>query len=193
VRSESKLTNGLKSFLIIVVSSLLSSCSYQFGHGELSSRYSTISIPYVEQDQRGELTAELVRQISASGAFRYVNSGGDLTLQVKMADWGEENIDFRYDRKRSGKLKKSLIPTQTRVNALVEVVLIETATQRVIRGPTRITASAEFDHTYYSTRDEINVFSLGQLNDIDAARDAVLQPLNRNLAERIVDYVINSW
>lgn len=57
----------------------------------------------------------------------------------------------------------------------------------------RITADAEFDHTYYTTRDRINVFSLGQLSDIDAARDAAMVPLNRALAERIVDFVMNSW
>lgn len=172
---------------------LLVSCHYQFGRGELSQRYTTVSIPYAEGDQKGELTTEVIKKMSTSGALRYVKSGGDLTLKIKLIEWQEENIDFRYDRKKTGRLKKNLIPTETRVNALAEVCLIETGTGQIIRGPVKITESAEFDHTYYSTRDEINIFSLGQLNDIDAARDAVMSPLNRHLAERIVDYVINSW
>jgi DNA-binding cell septation regulator SpoVG len=102
-------------------------------------------------------------------------------------------LEFRYDRKKTGELRKSIIPTETRVTVVAEVLLVEGGTGQIIRGPTRITASAEFDHTYYATRNEINIFSLGQLNDFDAARDAVMHPLNRNLAEKIVDYVINSW
>jgi hypothetical protein len=178
---------------ILLMGCLLVGCQYQFGRGDLSERYSTISVPFAEGDQRGELTADVIKKLSTSGAFRYVSAGGDLILKIKLLEFSEENIDFRYDRKKTGERKKSIIPIETRVNAFAEVQLIEGGTGRVVRGPTRISASAEFDHTYYTTRDEVNIFSLGQLNDIDAARDAIMHPLNRYLAERIVDYVINSW
>lgn len=182
-----------KSLLLLPALTCLSSCQYQFGRGDLSERYATISIPYAQGDLRGDLTAEVIRKLSSSGSFRYVNAGGDLLLQIKLIDASEENIGFRYDRKKSGKLKHSIIPTETRVNAVAEVSLIEAGTEKVVRGPVRITADAEFDHTYDTTRDRINVFSLGQLSDIDAARDAAMVPLNRALAERIVDFVMNSW
>lgn len=181
------------SLLMLAVCCCLTGCQYQFGRGDLSERYATISIPYAEGDLKGDLTTEVIRKLSSSGAFRYVSTGGDLTLKIKVIELSEENIGFRYDRKKSGKLKKSIIPTETRVNALAEVSLIEAGTGKIVRGPVRITANAEFDHTYYTTRDKINVFSLGQLSDIDAARDAAMTPLNRALAERIVDYVLNSW
>ena len=171
----------------------LTSCNYQFGQGDLSQRYATISIPYAEGDLRGDLTAEVIRKLSSSGAFRYVNHGGDLILKIKVLELSEENIGFRYDRKKSGKLKKSIVPTETRVNALAEVSLVERGTGKILRGPVRIAANAEFDHTYYTTRDKINVFSLGQLSDIDAARDAAMIPLNRALADRIADFALNSW
>lgn len=181
---------GMISFLLLT--NCLTSCHYQFGRGDLSQNYSTISVPYIAGDQQGELTTELIKKISTSGAFRYVQCGGDLTLKIKLVDFNEENINFRYDRKKSGHLKKSIIPIETRVKGIAEVSLIESGSGKVIRGPTRVTASVEFDHTYYATWDEINVFSLGQLNDIEGARDAVMQPLNRALAEHIVDYLINS-
>lgn len=179
--------------LILSIGCVIAGCQYQFGRGDLSQRYSTISVPYAEGDQRGELTTDVIKKLITSGAFRYVSSGGDLTLKIELIEFREENIDFRYDCKKTGELKKSIIPTETRVTAIAEVLLIEGGTGQTVKGPTRITASVEFDHTYYATRDKINVFSLGQLNDIDAARDAVMHPLNRCLAERIVDYVINSW
>jgi hypothetical protein len=182
-----------KFFLILFGWFCLVGCQYQFGHGELSQRYTTISVPYVEGDQKGELTTEIIRQLSTSGAFRYVNTGGDLILKVKFLELRDENIDFRYDRKKKGELKNSIIPTETRFTALVEVLIVESGTGEIIRGPTRVTASTEFDHTYYTTRDKINIFSLGQLSDIDVARDAAMHPLNRHLAERVVDYVMNSW
>lgn len=189
-----KMQQKIRFFLICLLSSwLFAGCHYQFGRGELSERYSTISVPYVAGDQKGELTAEIIKKISSSGAFQYVSCGGDLILKVKLLEFHEENIDFCYDRKRDGKLKKSIIPTETRVSTIAEVTLIEGRTGQIVREPVRITASTEFDHTYYATRGEVNIFSLGQFNDIDSARDAAMHPLNCNLAERIVDYVINSW
>lgn len=177
----------------IIGGMILEGCAYQFGHGELSHRYATITVPYAEGDQKGDLTAEVIKNLSTSGAFQYVNGNSDLILTIKLIDMRDENVGFRYDRKRTGKLKKSILPTETRINALAEVLVIEAATGNIIRGPTRITASTDFDHSYYKSRNGINVFSIGQLNDIDAAREAAIRPLNRRLAERIVDYVINSW
>lgn len=184
---------GSSLFVLLLSFFFLTSCQYQFGRGCLSERYATVSIPYAAGDIKGDLTTEVIRQLSSSGAFRYVNSGGDLTLNIKIVDLDEENIGFRYDRKKSGKLKHSIVPTETRVNAIAEVTLVEAGTGKIVKGPARVSASAEFDHTYYTTRDRINVFSLGQLSDIDAARDAASIPLNRALAERIVDFVVNSW
>ncbi len=179
--------------LIFVFLFFLTGCAYRFGRGELSEQYRTISIPYVKGDQRGELTADIIKQLSVSGAFQYQSHQGDLTLKVELLEFREENVEFRYDRKKTGKLKHSIIPTETRVSCIAEVLLIESTTGKTLKGPTRISASADFDHTFYATRNEVNIFSLGQLNDFDAARDAVMHPLNRNLAEKIVDYVINSW
>lgn len=184
---------GYLYLLLVAILSFLTSCQYQFGQSELLRSYQTISILYAQGDQQGELTTEVIKQISSSGVLRYMNEGGDLTLKIKLVEWREENIDFRYDRKRSGRIKKSIIPTETRVNVEADISLIETRTGQIVRGPTRIKASAEFDHTYYSTHDKVNTFSLGQVNDIDAARDAVKKPLYRCLAERIVDYIANSW
>lgn len=184
---------SLLAFLLGAVGCTLKSCQYQFGRGELAARYTTIAIPYAEGDKEGGLTAEVIRRMSETGALRYVSSAGDLTLTMKLIELRDENIGFRYDRKKQGELKKTIIPTESRLSVVAEVSVIETCSGQVIRGPTRIKTSVDFDHDYYSSYRGINVFSLGQLNDYDAAHDAVMYPLNRHLAERIVDYVINSW
>lgn len=186
--------NRRKVFFLGFLVVCLQSCQYQFGRGELSGRYNTISIPYAEGDKKGELMAEVIKQLNFSGALRYVSCGGDLTLTIKLIELRDENIGFRHDRKKHGELKRAVIPTETRLHAVVEISVLDNHSQQIIRGPARLTASVDFDHDYYySSCHAINIFSLGQLNDIDAAHDAVMHPLNRYLAEKIVDYVVHSW
>jgi len=152
-----------------------------------------VSIPYIEGDREGDLTAEVIKQIEKSGSFHYVSSGGDLILDVKIKDYSNQDIGYRYDRKKHGQIKKVIIPTEARLNAFAEVILKDASTGQVVLGPSVVTASIDFDHDFYFSRHEINVFSLGQLNDIDAAQDAVMRPLNRKMAEKIVDHIANSW
>lgn len=166
------------------------SCNgYRWGQGEALNAYSSITIPYVEGDWDGDLTAALVQQVSQSGLFRYNDSGASLALRVKILDYEDENIGFRYDRTKHGKFTSSVIPEETRTTVFVEVMLEEVCSGRAILGPVRLSASVVFDHDYYTSRNGVNVFSLGQLTDIDDARDTAQRPLNRNLARKIVDYL----
>lgn len=158
------------------------------------AEYRTISIPYIEGDLDGDLNACLVRQLSRTGAFDYVNDeGGSLTLRVKVIDFSDDNIGFRYDRKKDGHLKKTIIPTETRLGILVEVSVIENCSGTILRGPVRFASSFDFDHEYDTSRNRVNIFSLGQLGDIDAASDVAQHPLNQKMAKKIVDYLCDSW
>jgi len=156
-------------------------------------KYRTISVPYVEGDEDGSLTAVLIREINASGLFVYQNTGGALTLKVTIVDYEDSHIGFQYDQKKDGEFKNLLIPNETRTTLLTEVILIETASGKIALGPARIAASVTFDHDYYATRHRINVFSLGQLTDIDTAQEAAIKPLHRHIAKKIVDYIGVDW
>lgn len=181
----------IKKIILIQLLFICVSCQYQFGFGDLAHQYQTISVPYVIGDEEGGLTREVIKQLSVSGALKYLPQGGELNLNIKILEVSDENIGFRYDRKKRGTLKKSIIPTETRLKVTVEVIILENSTHKVIRGPTQMSATIDFDHDYYDSRHI--TLSLGQLNDIDAAKEAALCPLNQILAEKIVDYVINSW
>lgn len=180
-------------FLWILLCCLLTGCQYHFGYGDLPERYNTITIPYVQGDNEGQLTAEVIKSISTSGAFRYVPYGGELTLLIQLVEVDDENIGFRYYRNKQGCLKNWLIPTETRLSGIAEVTVLDSSTNQILLGPTCVKASVDFDHDYYSSRNAINIFSLGQLSDIDAGQEAAMDPLNRRLAEKITDYIINSW
>lgn len=172
---------------------IVSSCGYRFSQGELSAKYDTISVPYVQGDLDGTLTAQIVKQLSVTGAMRYTRTGGDLTLSAKILDLRDENIGFRYYRDKDGDRTKETIPVETRLFIDVEVAVIDASTGEVLRGPVVLSAQTDFDHNYYTIRNRINVFSLGQLTDFDEAYTAAKRPLNQELAKKIVDYVCDSW
>lgn len=180
---------------ILSVSSILFSCScYHFNDDSgLAARYASISIPYVKGDLDGLLTTAIVNEFVRDGSFEYRRTGGSLILKVSVIDYEDNNIGFRYDRKKDGKRRKSIIPTETRRTAYVEIRVEDAASASVILGPVEISASVAFDHDYEYARDEVNVFSLGQLSDYNQAVDAAQTPLNQILARKIVDYVTQSW
>lgn len=178
---------------LLLLAAFAAGCQYRMGQGDNCCPYSTVSIPYVDGDVDGDLTAELIKTLASSGTLRYCPSGGQLVLKVKVQEADDDNIGFRYDRKGDGRRKKTIIPTETRIKAVAEVILMEEGSGKIIRGPVLVHASVDFDHDYYTSRHEENIFSLGQLSDIDAARTAVRQPLNRVLAGKIVDMINQSW
>lgn len=169
-------------------------CShYSFGYGSPLEKYQSISVSYIEGDKDGDLTTELIKRISTTGVLRYQTCGGDLILQGKLLSLTDENIGFRYDRKKDGHLKKDIIPSETRLKSIVEISLIEASTGLIVKGPICITSSLSFDHEDYYIRHAVNRFSLCQLSDFDTAHEAALHPLNKRLAEKIVDSLINCW
>lgn len=183
----------MKGWFFLPLLLFLSACGYHFGQGECVLRGRTISIPYAEGDFDGEFTAEVIRALTSSTDVLYQNSCGELVLKIAIIDYSEENIGFRYDRTKHDEIKKSIIPVETRATLVAEVQLFEDFGAKILLGPVIIKASIDFDHDYYSSRHGVNIFSLGQLIDIDSAEETVRKPLNRALAEKIADFLINAW
>lgn len=183
---------GLVRFIASCSIFLLSGCGY---HGESESpitNYHSITVPFVDGDEDGSLTSALVRAISTSCPIPYSQYSGDLILRAKILDIEEDNVGYRYDRKKSGKIRKRLIPCETRLTVQVEVS-VENRCGQAVLPKVIITANEDFDHDYYSSRNEINIFSLGQLSEVDAARDTVISPMNALISKKIVDYLSDSW
>lgn len=179
--------------LISCTAGFLTGCGYHAGEDGIAAQYRTLSVPGVKGDIDGDLTSAIVEKISMSGCFEYHRDCGAATLFVELIDVDEENVGFRYDRHKDGKIRKWIIPTETRLIATAEVTLVEFGSGRTLLGPVRLTASIDFDHDYYTCRNGVNIFSLGQLTDYDEAYDAAYHPLNRALAQKIVDFICDSW
>jgi hypothetical protein len=173
---------------------LLSGCGYQYGQEEsILGQNATLTVPYVEGDQEGALTAAIIKELTKYGQFEYRYSSARFVLKVAVLDIEEDNIGFRYDRKKRGALTKDIIPTEERIIMTTEVSIVEACSDKTVLGPVRLAASVDYDHDYYFSRDGVNIFSLGQLTDLDTAYDAVQAPLNQAMAEKIIDYITQSW
>lgn len=165
---------------------MLSGCGYQLSQSMRDGKQVTLSIPYVVGDADGRLSLEIVRAVSTLPSYRYVPYGGEQILVVALADSREENIGFRYDRKKDGKRKKEIVPTETRLFVEAKVSMVDATTNECLWGPVSIQETTDYDHFYYGHH-EVNVFSLGQLTDREAAKEAACAPLNQRLAQQIVD------
>lgn len=168
------------------------SCSYQLVTEDTFPKR-TIYVPFAEGDYDGSLTSFVIQKLSNSGFFSYREAGAEWILKIKILDCREENIGFRYDRNNQDELIRTVIPIELRYACLTEIVVINAYTGCIEIGPVGISTHVDLDHDYTSCRDGINVVSLGQLTDIDGAKDMMHIPLNEALAQKIADYVSNSW
>jgi hypothetical protein len=171
---------------------LLSGCGYQFGQGDPLLDQRTLCVPYVLGDLDGDMTAALIHQLSTSGQMKYSTTCGDLILKVKLINLYDENIGFRYDRNKEGKRVDVIIPSELRRIITAEICVINAANGCVLIEPVKISASVDCDHDFNDI-DGRNTFSIGQLTNEHAAKDAMMRCLNRILAQKIVDYLNNTW
>lgn len=145
------------------------------------------------------MTAELTRQLTASGLYEIVSSQGDLVLHVSLIGDQNDIVGFRYDRsEESGKLEKNLMATENRRLLSATVTVSQLGKDAPLTGPFTITGSGEYDYIDVSTLRELAFvsssgklekaidFSLGQLDSVEGAQDAVLTPAYSQLAKKIV-------
>ena len=171
----------------------LASCNYQRGSGALEIHYSSLSIPYVLGDDSGELTAELAKQLTASTTLSYVNEGGDLVLSVALVEVDQEPIGFRYDHNDEGQPTLRVVADEQRLKAVAEVSLTETATGKVLFGPSRVSAYVDYDLDPDQTQSSQLTLSMGQLDSASAAQDTARRPLYHALAQNILVHITQVW
>lgn len=178
---------------LLVCLLLFSSCGYHLSSSKNSIRGKRISVPYIDGDLKGEFTSELTHSVSRAGAILSCSGESDYILCVQTVDQKERHVGFRYDRDQGGALTQQLQPAETRLSVLIKISLIDSCSGCCVKGPIPISASLDFDHDLYTSRDGVNILSLGQLTDIYAARDAAMKPIYRMLSQKIVDYLNNDW
>ncbi len=176
-------------YLLCLVST--SACGFHLATSVDKESCRTVNIPYVQGDSSGLLTSDLIKYVEKQNPLVFVSEGGSLTLQVKLLDEKYENTGFRYNPHDLHHGKKKIIPNETRQKDLAEVTVIDNKTGTALLGPAYILGATDYDHQNYTLNNDVNVFSLGQLSDIDTSLDALDVPRYRNLAKEIATYLEN--
>lgn len=195
---------GRLLWIALLSSGLLSSCGYHVDDDEALSAFPTISVPYFNGDQSGVLTDIVVKSLSSSGVFNYANRGGAITLEGKIVSDNCENIGYQYDRHPvSGERINRLIPNEGRREVTVEITLIDSRSFKILYGPFIVSAYSDYDFVdsdslqdasfinSMGTRESVLFFSLGQLDSIDGAKSASLDPIYHRLATKITEGLSN--
>lgn len=174
--------------LLCLLSPLLAGCSsYRWGT-ELPLPLS-FRLPFIEGDRDGLVTQLMIEEISARTPFVYDPCEGKYLFKMVLGKATTKNIGFRYERNMRGAIEENIIPTETRLSTGVELWIWDLTNGQKVVGPLWLGQAIDFDHAYYSSRDDINIFSLGQLTDYDAAEEAAWTPLVRRLAAEVSDYL----
>lgn len=183
----------LKAFLLLLC---LTSCGYR---AEKQEEKIAVCVPFVKKDNEGQLTSEIAHQLAQNSRYSYVKEGGDVVLKVEIVSDSANRIGFMYDRHPfSGKLKKNLFSTENRRTIEAEVTVLGLQEDKPLFGPTRVSASSEFDYVDINSlydlsfiapngkREKVLNYSLGQLDSVEGAQDDALFVLYRVLAQKIV-------
>lgn len=173
-------------FAFLLVSFIVSSCGYYI---ESFDKRFTLFVPFIEGDVEGTLTSEVIYQLASSTHVEPSSECGKYRLEVCIDSTENRNVGFRYDTTGQGALTNYVIPQETELKICATVTLYERGATSPISGPSIIVARTVFDHNWYSSPNEVNVFSLGQLTDYSDGKDAALSPLYRKLAQNIADWV----
>jgi hypothetical protein len=150
-------------------------------------------VPYARGDLDGDLTASVIRELSASPYLRYSPTGARYLICLDVVNYCDQNIGFQYELNKNKNLRHSVVPSETRLTVKADMIVRDAFSQQVVLGPIGLEASWDFDHDWYSSTGGINTFSLGQFTDIDTARDTVLVPLHKRLAKKVIDYLAQTW
>ncbi|NGX37814.1 MAG: hypothetical protein K1000chlam2_00977 [Chlamydiae bacterium] len=175
----------------------LCACGYHFDGGEKIA----VSVPYVIGDQEGELTDSLIWALSRTANFRYTQDEGDWILKAKVVDTFNDRIGYRYDRDpKTGDIRKNVMGTENRKSITVEVSVVNGTTGKLILGPQKVKADADYDYVDPNSLRDVSfidpatgvrttsiAFSLGQLDSVGAAGEDATYPIYHLLARKIVD------
>ncbi len=181
----------------------LSSCGYQWTPKE--DRF-TVSVPFVEGDEDGALTQELIWALSRSGLAKVQNQDAHYRLEVAIVESKSDTVGFRRDKQIiKGKTRKNLLASEARKTVAVEVSLFEGGAEEPVLGPFRVAADADYDYvdgdsiqdlTFTDSSGQLVTvlpFSLGQLEPTESAQEAATKPLYRSLAQKVIDVISSEW
>jgi hypothetical protein len=162
----------------------------------------TITVAPIPGDVDGMLRTALIDALSSSGSFLYTGGRAQYELTVKILSNTKDKIGYKYDQKPiTGAIINRLIPNEGRRAVEVEATLTERSTKKKIKGPIRISGSADYDYVNSNSYDNLIVdpasgnkqsvlaYSLGQLGSEEEASNTAQNPAFRIVAKKTANYL----
>lgn len=177
-----------RNITIIVLCFLSSGCSYHFISKPNVS--STLYIPYIEGDLDGDLTNILIQKITALGYSISPSETSDFIIQCRVKSDRVDPIGFQLDPKY--RENKRVIANENRRTLELEFSILSGKTRDKLLGPYFVKESIDYDFLEnYFGQDTIQKqqsylnFSLGQLDNREAAFSASADPLFHKVTDRM--------
>ena len=180
----------MSRFIFLVSSFFLASCA-SWHLSDSMTHPKTVHIPYAVGDSTGEFTRRVISEVSKQPGFS-VDDSGQYLLTIRLLDSKEQKLGYRFDPIDLDKGKREIIPNESRALVLAEVSLKDTFSNKIVLGPAYILGGIDFDHQQNTINNDTNDFSLGQLTDIETARDVTYIPLYRDLSIKIATWLQNA-
>jgi hypothetical protein len=177
--------------------SSLACTQYKPGHGDLQalgSEQISLSIPYAKGDTYGYFTDAVIEQVERTMRYRYVSSaGGKLTLSLELEAPTQERIGYQHDRESNGTVLDEVVANETRIQVSALFTLKETASGKVLLGPTSLSSSMDYDFGSYEIDSSVLHVTMGQLDSENNSADAAQVALSEKVAAKVVEYLDNAW
>jgi outer membrane lipopolysaccharide assembly protein LptE/RlpB len=170
----------------------LSACGYHFGRGGLLQNNSTIYVPFINGDNQGFLTNNVIQALAKKGGIVPDEAACDLILKIDLLPPDDKMIGFAYATNAKGEVRKIIVSQEGRLAIAATVTLCDALSSQAVIAPFTVTASIDYDFEPDLTRVGFHDFSLGQLEMHGLAKDAAFTPLYKLLAEKIVETLLNA-
>lgn len=183
-----------RNIIIIVLCFLSSGCGYHF-ISKPNISY-TLYIPYIEGDLNGDLTNILIQKITALGYCISRSESSDFIIQGRVKSDRVDPIGFQFDPKY--KENKRVIANENRRTLELEFSILSGKTRDKLLGPYFVKEFIDYDFLDdYLCQDNIQNqqsylnFSLGQLDNREAAFSACADPLFHKVTDRMSKIVFS--
>lgn len=190
----------MKPLLLVIAALSITGCGYRLATPGIAQNYSQISVPYIKGDTSGLFTDYLTRELAARGRFN-TKDNSRYKLICKIVRNDKEQIGWRYDRDATNNTRiQRLRPVESQRIMAVEVSLLDTYSGNTVYGPKKVHSNIDYDYVNFDTISDLAFrapgssgrsstldFSLGQLDAVENADIAALDPLYRNLSKLIAD------
>lgn len=192
-----------KSLFFLLI--LFSGCGYRFSPEFSNQKIPTVSVPYIEGDDDGTLTAELIRTLTASGLADIRSHDAEYRLKVKIENFQNQTIGYRRDKQKvSGEVRKNIVGREGRKSITAVFSLYKKNSEEIASGPFTLSADTDYDYVdgdsiqdlafinSEGTSTVVLPFSLGQLESIESAQEASTKPLYEKLSQKIADTLFSA-